>query len=121
MLSGIKPKMSIIIALHLTALFVVSLVCHGELRRAGRRHKHLTAFYLLMSLGGVFGGLFKRAVAPLVFNTLAEYPVALIVACLLLPALDLGKKSEVSTWLDVGSIVCLSLLASGLVFFSPLR
>ena len=70
---------------HLAALFVASMVCHGELARDRPPTRHLTGFYLAMSVGGVLGGLFNALVAPLVFTGLTEYPLALILACLLQP------------------------------------
>ena len=54
--------------------------------------RHLTAFFLWMSLGGVLGGLFNALAAPLLFVTLAEYPIAIVLAALLLPRLEQKKK-----------------------------
>src|SRR5262249_15025186 len=44
-------------------------------------------FYLLISAGGVLGGLFNALVAPAIFPGLYEYPVAMVLAGLLLPDL----------------------------------
>src|SRR5690606_26648935 len=41
-----------------TSLFVYCMVCHGELHRRKPDPKHLTLYYLLISLGGVGGGIF---------------------------------------------------------------
>ena len=38
-----------------------------------------------MSAGGVLGGMFNALLAPVIFNTLAEYPLVLALACLALP------------------------------------
>jgi len=89
-----KWPISATIGLHLLALFVVALVCHGELARTRPSPRYLTQFYLLMSLGGVLGGLFNALVAPLLFNSVLEYNVALVLACLLLPT-----DSEPKVWL----------------------
>jgi SAM-dependent methyltransferase len=48
--------------------------------------KYLTRFYLMISIGGAAGGLFVGLVAPRVFNTFLELPLALI-ACALLAGL----------------------------------
>ena len=63
------------------------MLCHGELvlRRPGS--EHLTAFYLAMSFGGVMGGVFNALVAPCLFDRVAEYPLALVLACLVLPGM----------------------------------
>jgi hypothetical protein len=73
------------ILLHLVTLFVVAMVCHGQLARQRPATEHLTAFYLAMSVGGVLGGIFNALIAPVVFASTAEYAIALVVAGLILP------------------------------------
>src|SRR5438034_7441595 len=63
------------------------MVCHGELARKRPATRHLTEFYLLMSVGGVLGGVFNALIAPVVFSGIIEYPLAMVLACLLLPPL----------------------------------
>jgi len=76
----------LVLALHLLALFASALVCHGELARLRPAARHLTEFYLWMSLGGVVGGFLAGIVAPLVFDGVYEYPLALFLALCLRPA-----------------------------------
>jgi hypothetical protein len=64
-------------------LFVVCMVCHGELVEAKPAATHLTRFYLLVSVGGALGALVVSVVAPLLFPTFLETPLALFVAALL--------------------------------------
>jgi hypothetical protein len=73
----------LIVPVHLAGFFVLALVCHFELARSRPSTRHLTEFYLWMSVGGLVGGLFNTLVAPLVFARIAEYPIALAVACML--------------------------------------
>ena len=70
---------------HLLALFVIALYCHGELMRARPPAADLTAFYLFVSIGGVLGGLVAAIGAPLLFDSVLEYPLALAAFALLLP------------------------------------
>ncbi|HCF57936.1 MAG TPA: ferrichrome ABC transporter permease [Myxococcales bacterium] len=49
-------------------LFVASMLCHGELARLKPHPRHLTGFYLMVSIGGAVGGLLVGLVAPLVFD-----------------------------------------------------
>ena len=70
----------VLLPLHLIVFFLTALVCHGELAADRPSACRLTAFYLLMSIGGVLGGLFNAVAAPLAFTTVAEYPIAMAVA-----------------------------------------
>ena len=74
-----------LLPLNLIVLFVVSMVCHGELFRLRPREDRLTEFYLCISAGGVLGGAFNAFVAPTVFTSIAEYPLGLVLAGLLIP------------------------------------
>jgi hypothetical protein len=94
--SDTKPEFAIILLLHMATFFAVALVCHGELARGRPPAKWLTSFYLIMSLGGMLGGLFNSLVAPIIFNFVSEYPITLVAACLLLPRLAPAQKDE--TW-----------------------
>jgi hypothetical protein len=91
---GNKPTIRWEILLNLMAFFLAALVCHGELAKRRPAPRYLTNFYLLMSLGGVLGGVFNALIAPLVFKGVAEYPLAIVLACLLLP----GARPERPVW-----------------------
>lgn len=75
----------IMFLLHLGCFFLTALYCHGRLAHDRPPPRYLTEFYLWLSAGGVVGGLFNALIAPLVFNSLVEYPLALVLACLFLP------------------------------------
>jgi SAM-dependent methyltransferase len=75
-----------LVALLCGALFVCCMVCHGELVRRKPALRHLTLFYLMLSVGGALGGLFVGLLAPALFNAYFELPIglwacALLVAC----------------------------------------
>ena len=72
---------------HLAAFFLTALVCHGELARDRPSVAHLTEFYLWLSVGGVLGGIFNVVVAPQVFDSVVEYPIAIVLAAALRPTL----------------------------------
>ena len=69
------------------AFFATALVCHGEMAKDRPDTKHLTEFYLWMSVGGMVGGMFNGLVAPLLFWGVAEFPLAIVLGCLLRPTL----------------------------------
>ena len=78
----------LVITLHLLVLFAVAMTCHGELSRDRPATEHLTEFYLWLALGGALGGVFNALVAPVVFHSVAEYPIAIVLACLVMPSRD---------------------------------
>jgi SAM-dependent methyltransferase len=82
LLHAVRPMWALI-GLHLLMLFVASMLCHGRLAASRPKTSHLTEFYLLLALGGAAGGVFNAILAPLLFNSIAEYPLALALALLL--------------------------------------
>jgi len=85
---------ALLIPLHLLALFIVAMACHGELARIRPKARHLTEFFLWMSVGGVLGGAFNGLLAPVVFKSVLEYPITLMLACLLILRPDAPAGSE---------------------------
>jgi hypothetical protein len=75
-------------------LFVVCMICHGELVRLKPDVQKLTSFYLTISAGGAVGGLFVSIVAPQVFRFFTEFQLTLGAAgILMLCCLWLDTKS----------------------------
>jgi hypothetical protein len=74
-----------LLPVHLAAFFFTALVCHQVLVARRPDPAHLTDFYLCMSLGGVVGGVFNAFLAPVIFSTVLEYPLVLVLACLARP------------------------------------
>lgn len=97
--------------IHLLAFFVIVMVCHGELARLRPPAAHLTEYYLWMAFGGVLGGALTALLAPVVFDSVVEYPLALILACALRP--PAGETRQGGTWfrpLDLAGPAALALL-----------
>jgi hypothetical protein len=82
------------IPLHLLVFFTGALVCHGRLAASRPGAQNLTAFYLSIALGGVLGGAFNALMAPSIFDRLAEYPLAVVLACLVAPAVAPPKEAR---------------------------
>ncbi|MGQ0732324.1 MAG: spermidine synthase [Acidobacteriota bacterium] len=74
------------LGLHLLTFATVALVCHRELAERRPPSGDVTRFYLWVSLGGALGGVFTALVAPFVFTTVVEYPLALAAAAFLRPS-----------------------------------
>lgn len=103
MLSRVLPLMTIALAaallldarhpiwllmlLNLGVLLVAALLCHTRLADDRPRPNRLTEYFLLISVGGALGGIFNALIAPTIFNGLYEYPIVIVLACMLrLPA-----------------------------------
>ncbi len=83
LVSGFRQRIWISVLWHLLLLLVVALACHGRLARDRPGPGRLTEFYLLISVGGVLGGLLNALIAPALFHSLAEYPLVMVLAGLL--------------------------------------
>ncbi|HCC56437.1 MAG TPA: hypothetical protein DEQ47_04110 [Solibacterales bacterium] len=118
--TGVVSNLAVLIAVFSVSLFVCCMVCHGELARLKPPAGQLTAFYLMISIGGALGGLFVAAVAPVVFPALFEFPIAIAFTGMLVTAV-LYRRPETEYWRDqwkvlwpaaaVGSIALAGYLA----------
>jgi hypothetical protein len=83
----------------LSAVTLVSacMVCHGTLFRHRPAEASASRFYLAIAAGGALGGLFTAAIAPRMFSSVAEYPVALI-GCCFVSVFELGTQRPAVRW-----------------------
>jgi len=110
MVFDIRAYLFGILALNVIAVFVITLVCHGELSRTRPNAQHLTAFYMWMSAGGVIGGIFAGLIAPNIFSWVLEYPALIVVAILCRPGLEMPTDLRTRLfWL--GAIVVVAIAA----------
>jgi precorrin-6B methylase 2 len=96
-----------LIALHLLVLFASALMCHGELARRRPAPRHLTAFYMWISAGGMIGGIATGLAAPHLFDWVAEYPILIVLALLCRPGLSWPVRRSGQILLIAGLIVAL--------------
>jgi hypothetical protein len=83
---GLLSSLALSLALNLGVFAAAAMVAHGRLSQERPATDRLTDFYLMLSVGGVVGGATAALLAPLVFSTVLEYPLAVIAALALLPA-----------------------------------
>ncbi|MGA3323330.1 MAG: fused MFS/spermidine synthase [Terriglobia bacterium] len=98
-LKGALPLM-VLLPVDLLTLFAVAMVCHGEVARSRPATQHLTEFYLWVSVGGVLGGAFNALLAPVIFSTVVELPIALVLAAMLCPPVDGAEETPRARRLD---------------------
>lgn len=77
--------------LHLATMFVGCWLCHSRLSENRPGVSHITEFYLWLSVGGVVGGVFNSIIAPLIFKTYLEYPLAIVLLLMVRP--NFGKRT----------------------------
>lgn len=70
------------VPLHLAAFFIGAVACHSNLAQARPPADDATVFYLTVAFGGLLGGVFNTIVAPLLFSRIIEYPLAVLLGCL---------------------------------------
>jgi SAM-dependent methyltransferase len=74
-------------------LYFVCMFCHGELAMRRPHSRHLTLFYLVVSLGGVLGGVLVGIVAPVTLPGYLELEIALVAIAII--ALALNRRRPV--------------------------
>ncbi len=79
---------------YLLILFAACWVAHAELYRRRPAPSQLTSFYVAISVGGWAGGAFAAVVAPAVFPSMFEFPLALTGLGALLLALQYRERWE---------------------------
>ncbi len=104
----------LLVPLHLFTLFLAAMVCHGALAQDRPPAKSLTEFYLWLSVGGALGGVFNALLAPILFSSVVEYPLGLVLAILMVRWPSSGKEKPSARWLDLGLPVALGALMAAL-------
>ncbi len=112
-LSAAQHPILLLVVLHLTVFLVIAMMCHTLMAEDRPPPQHLTVFYLCMSLGGVIGGSLNALAAPLLFDSILEYPLVIGLACLLRPQLREEIGSIVGAGrrgLAIGAAVAVALV-----------
>lgn len=95
----------------LACFFLSALVCHLALSARRPPVGRLTEFYMYVSIGGVLGGAATALLAPVLFNDVYEYPLALAAVALFLPRRDKPLPRFVAlTIAGIAALVALSRL-----------
>jgi hypothetical protein len=89
------------VPLYCIGVLLTCLFCHGELAARRPEAHGLTRFYLMISLGGALGGIFAGLIAPRVFDSVYEFPIALLSVCVaaLLAAWTTSALGSLRPWM----------------------
>jgi hypothetical protein len=104
--------------LSIVNLFTVSVALHSRMFESRPPVRHLTLFYLAMSVGGALGGAFCALIAPMIFDWTYEHLLLLVVAAWLMKSsslfdrfVNLWDGDAVSRRLTIAGVILLPLLA----------
>ena len=90
-----SPPPILKIPLLLMVYFLISLYCHAILVEKRPAASGLTEFYILMSFGGVLGGIFNALIAPVIFNAVYEFMLVLALVLFLRPTgIEMPKAGD---------------------------
>jgi hypothetical protein len=84
-LAEIRYPMVPVMLVHLAAFTALAMLCHTRLAGSRPDPTRLTEYFVCVSLGGVLGGAAAALVAPVLFSSILEYPLAIAAALLLRP------------------------------------
>ena len=96
-------SLKVSLAFFCSALFVLFMVCHGELARRRPAPAFLTSFYLMVSVGGAIGGLLIGFAAPYLLNGLYDLPIVVSLTSFMLVYLlwrERSKEADEESFLD---------------------
>lgn len=103
------------VGVHLAILWCGAMLCHGTLVQERPAADRLAEFYLWLALGGALGGVFAGIVAPLLFDMRAEYPLAVIAALWLAPAVPAGVVPLQLSWRIGAGLAVIGAVAAGVL------
>ena len=96
---GYELTMKQNVGVFIASFFIIAMVCHGELVRLKPHPRHLTLFYVMLSVGGAVGGLFVGLIAPNLFNAYYEFQIGLgVTACLIVTVLMPKDEKKQRIW-----------------------
>ncbi|MFN0088137.1 MAG: spermidine synthase, partial [Blastocatellia bacterium] len=105
--------------LHLLLFFLIAMTCHRQLAEDRPHTRYLTEFYLWLSVGGVLGGIFNSLIAPNLFRSVIEYPIAIVIALMLRPNPRKAASAMRDRALDLALPAGLALSLMAMVRFLP--
>lgn len=110
------------LAVLLSLVFFGSLLCHVDLAASRPAPRELTRFYLWISVGGAVGGIFNSLLAPLLFDSLIEFPLTLLALAFLIHArggylqgFPAARMRRIGTWLPPVTIVLVLGVTAALI------
>ena len=99
--------------LYTVGLFIICMFCHGELYLLRPGPRHLTTFYLMLSIGGALGALLVGIGAPNLLEGYYELKIVLVVCALLF----LWRALDIRRWV-AGVAVAITAATVGISLYN---
>lgn len=120
MIAKLRAPLGAIVTLHLAAFAAIALNCHADLAKDRPEASRLTEFYFWVSFGGMLGGLFNTLAAPQLFDSIIEYPLVVLLACLLFRATGPSPESR-RPMADAAAPLIVAALTAAILVVSSAR
>ncbi|MBF0130396.1 MAG: fused MFS/spermidine synthase [Alphaproteobacteria bacterium] len=104
-------EIRIAVPLYMAGLFALCMFLHGELARRKPGPRHLTRYYLMLSLGGALGGAMVGLVAPRVLPSYYELGIGFVLVPLLAAVLFYRGSRVLALAAVALSVLCAVFLA----------
>jgi spermidine synthase len=82
--SGATEPTWVLVLANLGFFFLAAFACHRQLAGDRPSVAHLAEYYLWIAIGGALGSVFNVLIAPVLFTSIVEYPLAIVIVCMLL-------------------------------------
>jgi hypothetical protein len=115
--SGATEPAWILILANLAFFFVAAMTCHAQLGDDRPSVSHLAEYYLWIAVGGALGSSFNVLVAPILFKSVLEYPLAIVLACMLQRG-EPRESDRANNYFDIIYPVGLYVLTVGLAILA---
>ncbi len=97
-------------------LFIACMFCHGELVARKPDPKHLTTFYLMVSVGGAVGSVLVGLLAPITLPAYFELEIALVLLAALATVLLWGKIHSFAIYISIGATIAVAIAAGYTIY-----
>ncbi len=115
-----EEKWPLLATIGVAAFITSALVAHRTLYESRPGVRHLTEFYMWMSVGGVLGGLFAALIAPKIFSEVFEYPLLLALSFACRPgALDFSSGGREGLKRDAAWIAAIFIFGLLAIYWVP--
>lgn len=95
----------LLLAWELGAFLIAATAIHGRLAMDRPDERYLTRFYLILSAGGMLATAFVALLAPVIFRTIYEYPILILLGLVVPVLLPMARRRSWRELVGIGVAV----------------